>query len=68
MVTGQIAGKAGEDLGFACQTAKGAGVENPCCVAGKRGSIGMRRFGKLTVRKVTAFFCCDSAGQRGGRH
>ena len=43
MVPGWVAGHAGKDLGFACQAAEGAGVEDAGAVSGKGRAVGMRR-------------------------
>ena len=53
VVSGGIAGQAGEDLRFAGQAAKGARVQNARAVPGKWSAVGMRRLGVRAKAKFT---------------
>ncbi len=58
VVARRVAGQAGEDLGFAGEAAKGAGVQDAADVAHERRAI---RMGRLSNR------CAGRAGRRGVR-
>ena len=53
----------GEDLGFACETAKGAGVDDAAAIALKRGTVGMIGLRVCAVREGSVLGNCAR-----GRH
>jgi hypothetical protein len=53
VVAGEIACQPGEDLGFSSEAPECAGVKNAGGIAGEVGSIGMWRFGMLTLGEAT---------------
>jgi len=63
VVAGRIARQPREDLGFAGETTKGACMQNPRRIAGKRTSVRMGQLIKFPARKFAAFVNCDSKGQ-----
>ena len=67
VVARRITRQPGEYLGFAGKTAKGACVQNPRRIAGKRSSIRMGWLVKSAARKFSAFINCNSVGQHAER-